>query len=96
VIVINSKYVLVAYDIEDNGRRSKIAELLQYYGLARIQYSVFAGEMPARKLKDMTNTLFDMELEDDDNITIVPLCENCKEDVKSIKPLPEQIKHLSI
>lgn len=95
-MVINSKYVLVAYDIEDNGKRSKIAELLQYYGLARIQYSVFAGEIPTRKLKEVSNILFDMELENDDNITIVPICENCKENVKSIKPLPEQIKHLSI
>lgn len=95
-MVINSKYVLVAYDIEDNGSRSKIVELLQYYGLVRIQYSVFAGEIPVRKLKEMSDSLFDMELEDDDNITIVPICENCKEDVKSIKPLPEQIKHLSI
>jgi len=87
---------LVAYDIEDNSKRSKIAELLQYYGLARIQYSVFAGEIPVRKLKEMNEILFDFELEDDDNITIVSICENCKDDVKSIKPLPEQIKYLSI
>ncbi len=87
---------MVAYDIEDNSKRSKIAELLQYYGLARIQYSVFAGEIPVRKLKEMNEILFDFELEDDDNITIVSICENCKDDVKSIKPLPEQIKYLSI
>lgn len=93
---INSKYVIVAYDIEDNGMRSRIAELLQYYGLVRIQYSIFAGEIPARKLEEMSNNLFGMEFGDDDNITIIPVCENCMNDVKSIKPLPEQIKHLSI
>lgn len=93
---INSKYIIVAYDIEDNGRRSKIAEMLQYYGLARIQYSVFAGEIPAKKLKEMNDRLLSMDLGDDDNITIVPVCGSCKDEVRSIKPLPEQIKHLSI
>ncbi|WP_367343820.1 CRISPR-associated endonuclease Cas2 [Methanomethylovorans sp.] len=92
----DTKYVIVAYDIENNGKRSRIAELLLYHGLVRIQYSVFAGEITARELKDVTRKLFDMELEEDDNITIIPICMNCKKNVWSIKPLPEQIKHLSI
>ncbi|MBC7086199.1 MAG: CRISPR-associated endonuclease Cas2 [Methanomethylovorans sp.] len=96
MIIINSTYVFVAYDIEDNGKRLRIAEMLQYYGLVRIQYSVFAGETVARSFREMCDRLFSMELGEDDNITVISVCENCKHKILSVKSLPEQIKHLSI
>lgn len=36
---------LVSYDISDNRLRLKLAKLLLRYGLHRMQYSVFMGEM---------------------------------------------------
>ncbi len=96
MIHIADKFLIVAYDIENNKLRAEIAELLQYYGLVRIQYSVFAGEVSSRHLSKLPSELFSMGLGEEDNITIIPLCEKCKGSVESIKPLPKSIKHLVI
>jgi CRISPR-associated protein Cas2 len=93
---IRSKYLIVAYDIEDNKVRSDIAELLQYYGLIRIQYSVFAGDVRETDVEKLSNILFEKNLAEDDDITIFNLCQNCQGSIESVKPLPKYIKHLSI
>jgi len=38
-------HVLLIYDIESDGRRTKIADACLDYGLDRIQYSAFTGEL---------------------------------------------------
>jgi len=38
---------LLVYDIPDDGKRSKIADVCLDYGLDRIQFSAFAGELRA-------------------------------------------------
>ncbi len=38
---------LVVYDITDDGPRKRLATMLQTFGLARIQYSAFIGELNA-------------------------------------------------
>lgn len=91
-----SGYLIVAYDIENNGLRSDIAELLQYYGLIRIQYSVFAGEVRNADVERLTREIFEKDLDEKDNITVFNLCKNCQKSIKSVKPLPEYIKALSI
>lgn len=96
MILIADKYLIVAYDIENNKLRTEIAELLQYYGLVRIQYSVFAGEISASHSSKLPSELFAMNTGEDDNITIITLCERCKGSVESIKSLPRSIKHLAI
>lgn len=92
----NTLFLVVAYDLEENKVRSHLAEVLQYYGLSRIQYSVFAGELTVRNMEKMNDTLFGFDLHDDDNITVFPICEKCKKNIRTIKPLPKQLKHLSI
>jgi len=92
----NTQFLVVAYDIEENKIRTNLAEVLQYYGLSRIQYSVFAGDITINNMKKMNDILFSFDLNDDDNITVFPICEKCNKDIKTIKPLPKQLKHLSI
>lgn len=93
---MDTKYLIVAYDIVDNHLRTSIAELLMYHGLVRIQYSIFAGEVSENNVEDLSDTLFDMELGDEDDITMFILCKNCQNLIRSVKPLPHYIKHLSI
>ena len=93
---IKAKYLIVAYDIEDDKMRSSIAELLQYYGLVRIQYSVFAGEVRETDVEKLSKDLFEKELDEDDDITVFYLCRNCQNSVESVKSLPQYIKNLSI
>jgi len=38
-------HILVVYDISDDSTRTKVADICGDYGLDRIQYSVFQGEL---------------------------------------------------
>ena len=38
-------HVLVVYDIPHDGTRTKVASICEDYGLDRVQYSAFAGEL---------------------------------------------------
>lgn len=49
-------YVVVAYDIEDDRRRARIARLLEGYG-ERVQYSVFECELEERHLQRLVRSL---------------------------------------
>ncbi len=49
-------YVIVAYDIEDNRRRTKIARFLEGFG-ERVQYSVFECDLEERHLRRMVTGL---------------------------------------
>ncbi len=91
---MSSRYLIVAYDIEDNPTRTKIAEILQYNGLTRIQYSVFAG--PVSDKEHLCRILFDIPVAESDNITVFQLCENCLNKVQTIRPLPKKITNLCI
>ena len=89
-------YLVVAYDIEDNPTRSKLATLLQYYGLTRIQYSVFAGAISEKNMYLLSDEIMKRhDMGADDNVTIIPLCKGCKGKVKSFKPLPEEVHYAS-
>ncbi len=70
---------LVVYDITDDNLRGKVSERLKDYGLERIQYSAFLGELPRYSLAslktDMRRLLNDGE--ETDSIIIFPLCSSC-------------------
>lgn len=70
---------LVCYDITDNRLRKKIADLLIYYGLTRVQYSVFIGYVAAthfEKMKDEIRLKIDELGVDTDSIIFMPLHED--------------------
>uniref|UniRef100_A0A7C4BBQ2 CRISPR-associated endoribonuclease Cas2 n=1 Tax=Ignisphaera aggregans TaxID=334771 RepID=A0A7C4BBQ2_9CREN len=50
-------YVIVAYDISDNGRRSEAAERLKGLGFARIQRSLYIARGGAALAKDAYRAL---------------------------------------
>jgi len=50
-------HYLVCYDITNNGLRKKIADRLLYYGLARVQFSVFVGYVADIHFEQMTTEL---------------------------------------
>ncbi len=53
---MNPLYVVVAYDIEDDRRRSRVARTLEGYG-ERVQYSVFECEIEERHLERLVRSL---------------------------------------
>ena len=64
---------LICYDIACNKKRLKVANKLLEYGLERVQYSVFLGNMSPRKLGALKKILEKLDtdvLTTDDSIII--------------------------
>ncbi len=71
---------LVAYDIKDNKRRTKLSELLELYG-TRVNYSVFEIELSKKELKKLLKTIKEQKLikKKVDSLRFYHLCINCIE-----------------
>lgn len=70
------------YDITNNKLRNRIAEILKNYGLERVQYSAFIGNLPRFKLnsliEELKKELIKMKWSDDEkvrNIQVYPIPE---------------------
>ncbi len=46
-------YVLLIYDIPDDRVRYKVSERCKDYGLSRVQYSAFAGELDRNRREEL-------------------------------------------
>lgn len=68
---------LVIYDISNDKKRTKLAKHLQNYGLYRIQYSGFKGELNSHDRILLTKEVKQYTEEEKDSIYIIPLCQNC-------------------
>ena len=68
---------LIIYDISDDNLRNRISELLKDYGLQRIQYSAFIGNLRRDKLNSLTVDLRRLIGEAVENVQIYPLCDLC-------------------
>ncbi len=68
---------LVVYDITDDGPRKRLATMLQTFGLARIQYSAFRGELNANDRAVLARRVSQFVKDEHDSIFIIPLCDRC-------------------
>jgi len=70
---------IVIYDITDDNLRNKVSERLKDYGLERIQFSAFQGELARHVVSslqtDMRRLLHDGE--ETDSVIFFPLCNSC-------------------
>ena len=66
---------VISYDISDNKRRQKTSQLLESMG-ERVKESVFECKFPSDKMKVVIKQLSEV-IEEEDNIRIYPLCEDC-------------------
>lgn len=72
---------VVVYDISDNTSRLYLIKKLQFFGLKRIQKSVFIGYLEAKERLDLAEDLETYLSKDSDSIIIFPLCESCKNSI---------------
>ena len=72
---------IVVYDISDNASRSYLIKKLQYYGLKRLQKSVFIGYLKHDERLDLADDLQTYLSKDSDSIVLFPVCENCKSSI---------------
>jgi len=67
---------LLLYDISNDGIRYKIADACLDYGLDRIQYSAFFGELERCYQKEMMKKMRRILGKEGGNIQLFPLCQN--------------------
>jgi CRISPR-associated protein Cas2 len=67
--------VLLLYDIADDRKRAKAADMCLDYGLARIQYSAFLGEVTAARRDELLVRLRRLLTGADARVHLFPLCE---------------------
>lgn len=68
---------LVIYDISDDATRMKFSSYLKQYGLKRIQYSGFKGEIDTNDKHVLIREAPKFLSDHDDSIYIIPLCSSC-------------------
>lgn len=76
-----TRNLLVCYDIEDDRDRNNLIELLIYYHLARIQYSVFLGSLSESEYRDFIKRVKEEFSRKSMKILILEICERCIERV---------------
>ncbi|WGI17155.1 CRISPR-associated endonuclease Cas2 [Methanonatronarchaeum sp. AMET-Sl] len=87
---------IISYDITKDQTRTKTAENLKYYGLKRIQYSVFEGELTNQDLKNLKKDLRKTKTKENDSIHIIYQCKRCKEKREIIGKKPDKTPHHEI
>ena len=72
---------VAVYDISDNTSRLYLIKKLQYYGLKRLQKSVFIGYLEPDERLNLANDVETYLSSDNDSIVIFPICEGCKKSI---------------
>ena len=72
---------VISYDIEEDRKRTRLANLLLDYG-DRVQKSVFEAELTAEALQELLAKAT-RELEEEDNLRVYPLCGSCEERIQN-------------
>ncbi len=85
---------LISYDIQEDALRVKIAKLLIQYGLYRIQYSVFIGDVRDAALAKIEQALLDYaagsQWSPADSVMILPLHQYSEDHVQFIGNAPDR------
>ncbi len=71
------KFVLVAYDIPETKERNELIEVLEYYGMFRVQFSVFLGFITTGYFQEMVTTLKVRFFAHENKVLIIDLCKSC-------------------
>ena len=67
-------YVILIYDIPDDRIRYKVSERCKDYGLDRIQYSAFAGDIDRNRREELMLRLAKTLGKKQGNIRLQPVC----------------------
>ncbi|MFC4769549.1 CRISPR-associated endonuclease Cas2 [Effusibacillus consociatus] len=67
--------VLVIYDVENDRVRLKVANACKDYGLQRVQYSAFKGELTGNRMEELFFRLKKILGVDVGNIQMYPMCD---------------------
>lgn len=90
------RFIVIAYDIEDNRKRNRIAKILKERNGKRVNKSVFECFLSDTELKNIKKQLGTLVKKSDDSVLYYPLCRECMEKREHqgwyAAPLPETVK----
>ena len=66
---------VLVYDIPDDGKRSKVADACLDYGMDRIQYSAFLGNLATSHQEELMLKIKRLLGKDTGNVQLFPVCE---------------------
>ena len=69
----NMRYLLI-YDITDDRARTRVADLCLDYGLERIQYSAFWGNLPRTLQEELLLKIRRVLQDKSADVRLIPLC----------------------
>jgi len=69
-------FILVSYDIIDDRRRNKVANVLKNYG-ERVQYSVFECILEKDRVEKLIETVNKLINKQEDSVRIYQICDAC-------------------
>jgi CRISPR-associated protein Cas2 len=84
---------LIAYDISNDNRRTRIHKILSGFG-DWTQYSVFECFLDKRELVLLRSKIQHVIDETEDSIRLYPICEADRKHIKTIGSPPPQEKHV--
>jgi len=90
------RHLYIVYDIEEDSTRSHLSKRLAYYGLRRVQYSVFNGIVTLKDKNELLKEINEMELGEEDKIHVIDLCEACRREVIIIGKMPQVREHIVV
>jgi CRISPR-associated protein Cas2 len=70
-------FLIVTYDIPNQKRRRKVAELMESYG-TRVQRSVFECTLDGKTLAELISDIKKLIKRREDKVQIYGLCEGCR------------------
>lgn len=77
-------YLLVIYDISSDKKRNAIAEICKDYGLERVQWSAFCGQLGRNRREEMRLKMSEVLGESKGNIRMYVIC---KKDLRMMKEI---------
>ncbi|MCW5934938.1 MAG: CRISPR-associated endonuclease Cas2 [Fimbriimonadia bacterium] len=83
--------IFIIYDIVSNKVRKKIADTCLDYGLQRIQYSTFEGELSSNRRQEIALKLEKRLGKSEGSVLVIGLCEKCDERIVEMgHPITEE------
>jgi len=68
-------HVLLVYDITSDKARSKVADVCQDYGLDRIQFSAFSGQLRRNHQEELMLRVSNIIGSETGKVTLIPVCD---------------------
>lgn len=69
------QWLILMYDIVEDRTRTKVADACLDYGLDRVQYSVFAGQLSRNHQEELMLWIDELMLEATGNIKLIPIAQ---------------------